>query len=540
MKNNKLYQGLYQGYSESEIFTDEQDKMKILSMKEVEKEKIIAERVEKLNHKKERDKLLNENQDKKNENTKRKNSRDDYEYSDSEEPGELSENKNRSKRKKTINSGVGDGEDSELTLNNDDDKQIKKETPTITLEEIEKIRLKRDFFLKYYNYPQFNELIKGAFIRVNMSSTGKTSNMINNYSGYNLGEIEEILTNEKDAYKFEGNQCTKYVKLKTSNKYIKYNNISNSNILEQELKNWINEKLPIPTPEDIATIQKNIETIKNYKLKDEEYNNIINQNKKDRIRLKDPTLNVTEELDLAIEEYRYNKEKYEEETKKEEKDKYYKLMKEKEEIIKQLEKMKEERDRKAKMISENDIVAKINEEVRKKQKIDEKISLLSKKRKKEKNDSQHKIFKRVDCHPTTLFDSQNQNEKKEEKKEITREKTIEEKDKKKNKNNFCYSQKIKKFKDFISEKKELIDEMMNHEKVKKSDEEIELKEESEKQKNGDKEKNNNIIDMSLFFKLASINYDVYNKMIMNENKKNKTAPQVKIIGLDEYLNNYNQ
>ena len=146
MKNNKLYQGLYQGYSESEIFTDEQDKMKILSMKEVEKEKIIAERVEKLNHKKERDKLLNENQDKKNENTKRKNSRDDYEYSDSEEPGELSENKNRSKRKKTINSGVGDGEDSELTLNNDDDKQIKKETPTITLEEIEKIRLKRDFF----------------------------------------------------------------------------------------------------------------------------------------------------------------------------------------------------------------------------------------------------------------------------------------------------------------------------------------------------------------------------------------------------------
>lgn len=523
MKNNKLYQGLYQGYSESEIFTDEQDKMKILSMKEVEKEKIIAERVEKLNHKKERDKLLNENQDKKNENTKRKNSRDDYEYSDSEEPGELSENKNRSKRKKTINSGVGDGEDSELTLNNDDDKQIKKETPTITLEEIEKIRLKRDFFLKYYNYPQFNELIKGAFIRVNMSSTGKTSNMINNYSGYNLGEIEEILTNEKDPYKFEGNQCTKYVKLKTSNKYIKYNNISNSNILEQELKNWINEKLPIPTPEDIATIQKNIETIKNYKLKDEEYNNIINQNKKDRIRLKDPTLNVTEELDLAIEEYRYNKEKYEEETKKEEKDKYYKLMKEKEEIIKQLEKMKEERDRKAKMISENDIVAKINEDIRKKQKLDEKISLLSKKRRKDKIDSEHKIFKRVDCHPTTLFDSRDiSNRKKEESKDLTKEKSLEEKEKKKKKNNnFCYAQKIKKFKDFISKKGNLIEEMVKYEKEKKNNE------------------SNNDIDMSLFFKLASIDYDIYNKMIINENKKKTIAPQVKIIGLNEYLKESN-
>jgi hypothetical protein len=68
MKNNKLYQG----YSELEIFKDEEEKMKILSMKEVEKEKIIAERVEKLNHKKERDKLLNENQDKNNEISKKK------------------------------------------------------------------------------------------------------------------------------------------------------------------------------------------------------------------------------------------------------------------------------------------------------------------------------------------------------------------------------------------------------------------------------------------------------------------------------------
>ena len=527
----------YQGYSESEIFKDEEDKLKVLAMKEVEKEKIIAERVEKLNHKKERDKLLNEKKDNNNENTKRKNSRDDY-MSDSEEPGELSENKNRSKRKKTINSGVGDGDDSSLSMDNDDGKQAKKEAPTISLEDIEKIRLTRDFFSKYYNYPNFNELVKDAFIRINMSYIGKA---MYDYSGYNIAEIKEIITNNDKPYKFEGNQCTKYLKLKNSDKDYKFQHISNSNILEKELKTWLseNENQRI-TQDEIAKIEENINKIKKHTLSAEDYNQIINQNKKDRIRFKDSTLNVTEELGLANEEYKYFKEKYEEETDPVKKESYQKSMKEKEEVIKQLEKMKEERDRKAKMISENDIVAKINEEVRKKQKIDEKISLLSKKRKKEKNDSQHKIFKRVDCHPTTLFDSQNQNEKKEEKKEITREKTIEEKDKKKNKKNFCYSQKIKKFKDFISEKKELIDEMMNHEKVKKSDEEIELKEESEKQKNGDKEKNNNIIDMSLFFKLASINYDVYNKMIMNENKKNKTAPQVKIIGLDEYLNNYNQ
>ena len=536
MKNNKLYQG----YSELEIFKDEEEKMKILSMKEVEKEKIIAERVEKLNHKKERDKLLNENQDKNNEISKKKNNRDDM-YSDSEEPGELSENKNRSKRKKTINSGLGDGDESSLSLDNDDDNQAKKENTTISLEDIEKIRLTRDFFSKYYNYPNFNELVKDAFIRINMSSTGKS---MYDYSGYNIGEIEKIKTIEDSPYKFEGNQCTKYIKLKYSEKDFKFINISNSHILEKELKAWLKdiEKPQIPTPEQIAKIEENIKKIKEHKLSNEDYNKIINQNKKDRIRFKDATLNVTEELGLANEEYKYYKEKYEEETDKKQKEEYQKLMKEKEDLIKQLEKMKEERDRKAKMISENDIVAKINEEVRRKQKIDEKVSLLSKKRKKDKNDSQDKIFKRVDCHPTTLFDSQDvPNEKKEERKDITKEKNIEEKDKKKKKNNtFCYAQKIKKFKDFIGEKKELIDEMMNHEKIKKSDEEIELKEEKEKEKNTDKDKNNNFIDMSLFFKLASINYDVYNKMIMNENKKNTIAPQVKIIGLDEYLKNYNQ
>ena len=155
------------------------------------------------------------------------------------------------------------------------------------------------------------------------------------------------------------------------------------------------------------------------------------------------------------------------------------------------------------MISENDIVAKINEDIRKKQKLDERISLLSKKRRKDKNDSEHKIFKRVDCHPTTLFDSRDiSNNKKEETKDLTKEKSLEEKEKKKKKNNnFCYAQKIKKFKDFISEKGNLIEEMVKYEKEKKNNE------------------SNNDIDMSLFFKLASINYDVYNKMIMNENKK---------------------
>ena len=62
-----------------------------------------------------------------------------------------------------------------------------------------------------------------------------------------------------------------------------------------------------------------------------------------------------------------------------------------------------------------------------------------------------------------------------------------------------------------------------------------VKYEKEKKNN----ESNNDIDMSLFFKLANIDYDIYNKMIMNENKKKTIAPQVKIIGLNEYLKESN-
>ena len=51
----------------------------------------------------------------------------------------------------------------------------------------------------------------------------------------------------------------------------------------------------------------------------------------------------------------------------------------------------------------------------------------------------------------------------------------------------------------------------------------------------DKGKIESNVDMSLFFKLSSINYEMFSKMIKEQNKKNTIDPQVKIIGLSEYL-----
>ena len=570
MKGNKLYHG----YSENEIFKNDEDKYKILSMKEVERENIIAERVDELNRRKERNELLNDKKDKPNDNKKNKIYDDEHSSSDSEESGEIkNDRKNSSKRKKTINSDQD--ECSVLSIGNEDDKQIKKENRTISLEDINNIKLDRNFFLTYYNYPIFDEKVKGAIIKVNLSSLRS-----DDYStGYEIGEIDKIVINENSVYNFMGNRCNKYVKLKL--KYVpldkveendglyNFKVISNSKISEEELNRWIPDAEKIPTSEDISQIQKNIKDIIEHKLTPEELNNILTQKKKDRIKYKDESLNVTEELDLAKERYSYYKEKYNEEKEKEkgnkgekekgnkgEKENYLKKMKEIEEDIKQLEKMKEERDRKEQLISQNDIVAKINEDIRRKQKLDEKRSMLLKKRRKDRNESEHNIFKRVDCHPTTLFDShKNNEEKKEEKKKNEKLEKEKELKKKKSNNNFCYAHKIKQLKDYMEENKSFIEEMMAKEKekknlniasiepkknekgneIKKNEAEIESKEKNDKS-NEKKED----IDMSLFWKLASINFENFNKIIKEQNKKNTLDPQVKIIGLNSYLNEYSK
>ena len=294
MKGNKLYHG----YSENEIFENEEEKQKILALREVEKEKLIAERVEKLNHKKEMEELVKDKNDKINDNKKNKINDDDNYSIESEESGEIkNDDKNYSKRKKTNNS---DDNESSISMSYGDDKQVKKEAPSITIEELEKIRLNREFFIKYYNYPIFDENVKGAFIRVNLSSMG-IKNLTDDFSGYAIGAIDKIIIDNNKPYNFMGNRCYKYVKLLLTDEHnFDFKVISNSKILDVDLKRWLNEKQKISTSEEIQQIQQNIEAIMKYELKTEELNNILNQKKKDRIKYKDSTLNVNEELDLTI------------------------------------------------------------------------------------------------------------------------------------------------------------------------------------------------------------------------------------------------
>ena len=524
-----MNKNLYHGYSTQEIFKNEEDQNKILSMKEVEREKIIADRVMQLNHEKERKRLLNESENKNNEAKKIKKYVNE---SESEELGEIKEHKKRSRHKKSVDSK---DEESSLSVEDEDEKQTKKEAVIITLDDMKKVVLTRSFFEKYYFYPNFDENVKGAFIRVNLASTGVS--LQPEYSGYSIGEIEEIITKDK-SYDFAGSKCNKYIKFKNLSEPGNFIIISNSDILEDEFnKLKSGEKPNTPTMEEIEKIQKNIESIRNKELTQDELREILTKKKKDRIKYKDSTLNVTEELDRTLEQYRAIKEEYDEnkeEMSQEEIDNYIKQMKELEDDIKQLEIMKAERNRQAQFYSETDIVAKINEDIKEKRKMDERMSLLAKKRRNPAKEKENNLFRRVDCHPSNLFDSgKNIGDNLELKKRETSE-FVENKNpkKKKNENNFSYAKKIRQFKDFISSKKDLIDEMMQNEKKRNND----AKEKKETDKNNKQSIGN--IDMSLFFKLASINYDMYNKMIKDQNKQNTKDPEIKLIGFEEYLNEH--
>ena len=199
MKSNS---DLINGYPRQQIFKNEEDENHIMSLKEVEREKIIGERVLELKRQKERKELLNEKENKAKETKK---SKPNYnEQSDSEE-GELKEDKHRSKHKKSFESN---GDESSLSVD-DEDKPVKKESTNITLEDIKKIVLNRNFFEKYYFYPNFDEKVKGAFVRINLSSTDQN---LSNYMGYSIFEIEQIVTKDK-SYDFAGNKCNKIMKL---------------------------------------------------------------------------------------------------------------------------------------------------------------------------------------------------------------------------------------------------------------------------------------------------------------------------------------
>jgi hypothetical protein len=122
----------------------------------------------------------------------------------------------------------------------DDEKDMRK-SYVLTLYEVEKIKITRSFIEKYHDTPLFDDMVKGAFVKINISD-GKS-----NQPGYLLGQIKEVAENQERPYSFMNKKICKYLKVAHANmeKLFMFNVISNSPITDFEFKVWFerNEKV---------------------------------------------------------------------------------------------------------------------------------------------------------------------------------------------------------------------------------------------------------------------------------------------------------
>lgn len=539
MSKYKTGKGQYlNGYTDEQLFENDEERNKILAMSEFQKEMIIAERIDKLNMEKEREALLNKKHEgdksKKKEAPQTKDFLSDSNYSEDGQIKSDDEWSDERFHKMKRNRALSPSSSSSLSDSEDDRKKPKKEVVfNVSLNDIEKVKITRQFCERYWDIPIFDENIKDTFVKINIYA-GKSSSSTSGNTGYILGKIKEIQTNTSKPYVFIGKQCVKYINVVHANreKLFTFNVISNSSLTENEFNQWKSHmeshKLELPSKDSLHELAAQIIKIKNFKYSNEELSMMINKKMEEKIKNKDKNINITYQLDLLTEKYNAAKAKFEE-TKD---PKYLEIAQKAEPEIETLKKMKEEREKRESLRAEKDLVTQINKKNMERQRMEDlKFSLLNKKKQREENDI-YNPYKRKHCLPQNLYDTgyikdkqenlKNEKEKKEEeKKEKEKENKPEEKEPDEFANLNYGARKFQRFKQIESKIKSmgnLLDEMMEKDKEKNSS--------SNKDENGDKG-----IDLNTFFNLTSINLTQFYKNVDEQNKKLTSDSKTKIITL---------
>ena len=513
------------GYKDEDIFKSEEEKNEIMKMPDLERQKIIFDRIQKLNLEKELQHIRYAQNKKKLSGSESENESGEYQNED-EDYGSY-----KSKRK---NSDVSNQSMSESLSNSDENNHSPKKEIivfNITESHIEKIKLPRKFFEKYHEIPIFDENVKGAFVKINISTNAGSSKYI-------LGRVKEIIIKPEKFYKFGNGKVNKYVNVSHANKdkVFNFNFLSNSSVTENELNTWKthmeNHNIPLPTEEKINQIYKNIQEISKYIYSNPEINEMLNKKKETKIKNNDKNLNITSELDALTEKYNSLIEKFNESHD----EKYLNEADKTKNAINALEKMNKERELKEIARSKNDVIVQINERKLEKQRQDDiKYSLLQKKKQRENKNTILSQYTRKNCNPKNLFDIgyiksiAEKDEKEEKKKTDEANRIIEEEERKiknislREKEHNTISHGVKIYKQMKNIQKQIIEKGDELDKMIKEEEEV----------NKSDNTKNNPIDMSLFFKLANINYDTFYKNINLQNEKYRKDPKIKIITLDE-------
>lgn len=190
-----------------------------------------------------------------------------YRRRDEEEDEEEEEEEEQDSRKKTEKARPPSPEKERKTL------------PTLTAQDMNSIRLKRDSLEKWLNEAYFDDIIKGFYVKVGLGvSNGKRV--------YRIGYIDEV-KEDKKRYKVGKVETNKVLVLKYGNsvKNFRIEYVSNQDFSQVEVDRWItvmaeaNEH--IPTPDQIKErAQKLKEFLESYRYTNEDINKILEQKRK--------------------------------------------------------------------------------------------------------------------------------------------------------------------------------------------------------------------------------------------------------------------
>lgn len=136
------------------------------------------------------------------------------------------------------NSSSSSNESSYSSLSlSENEKGKKKDLTSVSLTDIERVKISRNFIERNYEVPTFDMCIIGCYVKINICVGTSRANANN---GYLLGQITDVVNNSEKPYLFSNRQVTKYIKVTHANqeKVFSFNVISNSPISESEFKIW--------------------------------------------------------------------------------------------------------------------------------------------------------------------------------------------------------------------------------------------------------------------------------------------------------------
>jgi len=262
------------------IFENEEERDRIMGLPELEREKYISERFTEIQRNSERAKIFS-GQDLIKHHRNRK--RSDSFNSDS------SGSVKRAKRKRRDSDEEFEVFPTKVRKHAKREREVMPILPqrdTLTLEDIERIRLKRDLLIKWVPHLYFDKTVKGAFVRYSIGSN-KSGKII-----YIICEIEDVVE-ESEYYRIDQAsqaKTNKYLILRhgKTKKKLKIDGVSNTPFTQEEFSSYLARLAkdgfkPI-TLEQVESKAADIAAAENYKYSAEEFEEIIQKQLDENLR----------------------------------------------------------------------------------------------------------------------------------------------------------------------------------------------------------------------------------------------------------------